>query len=121
MSEQPQPRANDTTPIQQLVIRDMNARWALGVERYGTSLQVGNGRRMSQDFLEELQDALVYATGIREQDCEIIMVLRHLLDIHRRAPGTDTCLTCAQLHPCHTTVDIDKILVILGATNDTVE
>lgn len=115
--EQPTPtRDPDRTEIQAVVIGDMRRRWDLGRQRYGTGLQIGNGRRMSQDYLEELQDALVYATGIVMQDDELIKIATHLLEtVHRQAPGGDACATCVESHPCHTAVDLDRMLGLLGA------
>lgn len=120
MGEQPDPVINDSPVIQALVIEDMHARWVLGKERYrNDGLQVGNGRRMSQDFLEEVQDMLVYATGVREQDRQLGEIVIHLLDIHRRAPGNGgMCQTCIQPFPCHTAVDLEHILEILGITRE---
>jgi hypothetical protein len=43
-----------------LVIKDMEARHQLGIERYGTPLQPHNGRNSLQDVYEELLDACVY-------------------------------------------------------------
>ena len=113
---QPPPARNDREEIQAIVISELRERLEHGRKTYGTGLQVGNGRRMSQDALEEIQDLLVYMTGIREQDSEIIAVCRHLLDLHRTSLGNGgMCQTCVQPSPCHTAIDVACILKILGA------
>lgn len=61
--EQPAPIPNDSVDIQTLVLADMEARYALGVQRYGTGLQVGNGRDMLRDAYEEALDLCVYLRG----------------------------------------------------------
>jgi hypothetical protein len=43
------------------VIKDMQERHELGMERYGTPLQAFNGRRALVDHYQELLDGLVYA------------------------------------------------------------
>jgi hypothetical protein len=49
-------------------IRDLLAeRKRLGVERYGSLLQAGNGRDARRDLLEELADAAVYARQVQEE------------------------------------------------------
>lgn len=42
----------------------MIARRQLGIERYGTPLQRGNGRDAERDYREELLDAMVYAQAL---------------------------------------------------------
>jgi len=59
-TEQPAPMSNDSQPIWDLVVADMSARNALGVERYGTPLQAFNGRKALQDVYEEALDMVVY-------------------------------------------------------------
>jgi len=61
--EQPPPIPNDRPAIQDLVIADMKARKAVGLERYGTLLQPGNGRDFLRDLYEELLDACNYVRG----------------------------------------------------------
>ena len=60
MSDQPDPKPNDGTPISELVIADIQERARLGRERYGTPLQAFNGRDALQDAYEEVLDAAVY-------------------------------------------------------------
>jgi hypothetical protein len=45
----------------------MALRKALGLERYHTILQAGNGRNPFQDCTEELADAVVYARQMLEE------------------------------------------------------
>lgn len=116
MSEQPAPQTNDAPIIQAVVIADLHARWELGRGRYNVpGLQVGNGRDMSRDALEEVQDLLIYMTGIRERDRQITQLLLHLWDVHTDRDGT--CVTCGTEVPCHTTLDITRILALLGSHN----
>ncbi len=58
---QPNPVANTNPAIQDLVVADMAARKALGIQRYGTALQAGNGRDALRDLYEELLDGCNYA------------------------------------------------------------
>lgn len=43
-----------------LLVREIEKRKALGLSRYGTILQAGNGRNALQDLLDELIDGCVY-------------------------------------------------------------
>jgi transcriptional regulator with XRE-family HTH domain len=82
--DQPLPVANDGPSMHDLVIEDLD-RWPvssstqvairellaerkrLGLERYGSLLQRGNGRDWLRDLREECADALVYARqGLEE-------------------------------------------------------
>lgn len=67
MTEQPPPIPNDGPSVWQLVLRDMYAREQLGIMRYGTPLQVGNGRDALQDAYEEALDLAVYLRQEIEQ------------------------------------------------------
>lgn len=58
--EQPAPIPNDSTPIVDLVIKDMEERKRIGIERYGVALQANNGRDALRDTYEELLDACIY-------------------------------------------------------------
>ena len=63
-------RAGDSQPIpihhegqgyvQEAVMDDIERRMQLGIERYGTGLQINNGRRALVDLYEELLDAVCY-------------------------------------------------------------
>lgn len=58
--EQPQPIANRSTPVWDLVIADMRERDHVGRQRYGTPLQAGNGRDALVDAYQEALDLVVY-------------------------------------------------------------
>ena len=62
--EQPMPITNNNPILQELVIEDMESRLNLGIERYGTGLQAGNGRDMLLDAYEEALDLCVYLRGV---------------------------------------------------------
>lgn len=66
-AEQPDPVPNESGSIQQLVIADMAKREKVGIARYGTPLQVGNGRDMLRDAYEEALDLAVYLRGLIEE------------------------------------------------------
>lgn len=57
---QPAPRRNDSTPIAELVLADVQARRELGRRRYGTDLQAHNGRDALRDAYEEVLDLAMY-------------------------------------------------------------
>lgn len=58
--EQPMPQVNDQPHIHDLVMADIAARKALGLERYGTPLQAHNGRDALKDAYEEVLDLACY-------------------------------------------------------------
>lgn len=67
--DQPLPVKNDGEYVQHMVIRDVEARLKVGVERYGTGLQAHNGRDMLRDAYEEALDLATYLRGlIAERD-----------------------------------------------------
>jgi hypothetical protein len=57
---QPMPIPNDEPGIHTMVISDLRDREALGVRRYGTKLQAGNGRNALRDAYDECLDMAVY-------------------------------------------------------------
>ena len=63
-NDQPMPILNNGPIMQELVMDDMKSRLKLGIWRYGTGLQAGNGRDMLQDAYEEALDLCVYLRGI---------------------------------------------------------
>lgn len=70
-TDQPLPKVNDRPFVQDMVIADIEARKALGIRKYGTALQSGNGRDMLQDAYEEVLDLAIYLRGAideRERD-----------------------------------------------------
>lgn len=75
---QPSPIPNDSVSIWQLVIKDMQDRERLGQKRYGTVLQVGNGRDPLQDAYEEALDLAVYL----KQELETRRQIRSAHSIH---------------------------------------
>jgi hypothetical protein len=58
--EQPEPIHTDEKPVWEMVIEDMKQRDNLGRQRYGTPLQVSNGRDALRDAYEEALDLAVY-------------------------------------------------------------
>lgn len=60
MPEQPMSIPNDSVCIQDLVIRDIENRKAIGLKKYGTLLQAHNGRDALQDAYEEALDLCQY-------------------------------------------------------------
>ena len=68
IEDQPAPIPNDRPSIHDLVLQDMLERKAIGLERYGTPLQAGNGRDALIDLYQELQDAVAYTRQKIEED-----------------------------------------------------
>lgn len=58
--DQPPPVPNDGPALWDLVLADMRERHQVGVRRYGTALQAGNGRDMLVDAYQEILDLAVY-------------------------------------------------------------
>lgn len=114
-NEQPMPVPNERPLIQNLVIDDLHARLKHGIETYGTGLQAGNGRDARRDAYEEAMDLTLYLRQLLEERAEIIKILDHLLLLHYDAYGL--CAICTDMHPCHTAIDIDRVLGLLGAKN----
>lgn len=66
---QPPPTPNDTVPVVDQLHAYLDQRRALGVRRYGVSLQAGNGRDALVDALEEAIDLVQYlAQAVIERD-----------------------------------------------------
>lgn len=57
---EPAPVKNDTTPIWDLVIKDIKERDDIGEEKYGVRLQAHNGRNPLVDAYQEALDLVVY-------------------------------------------------------------
>lgn len=69
--EQPMPIANNSPPIWELVIADMDARDNVGRQRYGVPLQAANGRDALRDAYEEALDQCAYIRqAIAERDAK---------------------------------------------------
>ena len=64
---QPKPTPNNSEPIVDQVIKDLQERKKVGIERYGTPLQANNGRDALQDLYEELLDAVQYIKQVMEE------------------------------------------------------
>ena len=87
--DQPLPVINDSDAIQDLVIQDHLARKQIGIQRYGTPLQVFNGRDGLRDAYEEGLDLVVYLRGIMEERIIMGVMLERLyfLTIGERQEG----------------------------------
>jgi hypothetical protein len=66
-AEEPPPTTGTGRPIWELVVEDMQARDAMGRERYGTPLLAHNGRDAMVDLYQELLDAVVYLRQALEE------------------------------------------------------
>jgi hypothetical protein len=74
------PTVNDEAQyIQDIVCDDIQARKAVGVDRYGTGLQTFNGRDADRDLYEELLDALMYQ---KQRQIERAQLVEVVLDLH---------------------------------------
>ena len=51
---------NDNPSIHDLVIKDIEDRKQFGLEKYGTLLQAGNGRKTLNDAYQEVLDLAAY-------------------------------------------------------------
>lgn len=121
MSEQPRPMPNDHVVVQDELVELIKQRKQLGVERYNTVLQAGNGRDMLQDALEESLDLSIYLMGVKVAQELIVKVLTHVRDIHRPTSDERSCAVCADAvmtralpYPCHTRCDVERVLLLLG-------
>jgi hypothetical protein len=89
--DQPLPVDNGGEFVQQLVIDDIKARIAVGIERYGTPLKTFNGRNVDQDLYEELIDASTYLRQRlveRVEMAEAVVGLTRLLEeTYTELPG----------------------------------
>lgn len=66
-TDQPLPSVNDRPFVQDLVVADIEARKQLGIRKYGTALQSGNGRNMLLDAYEEVLDLAIYLRGALDE------------------------------------------------------
>lgn len=76
IKDQPPPQPSDRIDIQALVIRDIEDRRILGIERYGTPLQAFNGRDALVDAYQEALDLAIY--------------LRQAIEERTDAPASET-------------------------------
>lgn len=67
---EPAPLHNDNPSIHDLVIKDMQSRKELGLAKYGTILQAGNGRNALKDAYEEVLDLAMYLKQKLEEENE---------------------------------------------------
>jgi hypothetical protein len=58
--------------VQELVIRDVQERMRVGMERYGTLLRPFNGRDALRDLYEELLDGAMYARQVLEEQKDVL-------------------------------------------------
>lgn len=59
-TEQPNPIHNDLIPINELVIKDLQERMIMGIEKYGMPLTPNNGRDPLLDAYQEAMDLVLY-------------------------------------------------------------
>lgn len=65
---EPPPVANDSPPIYQLVMADIETRALAGHVKYGMFLQPWNGRDALMDLYQELLDACCYIRQRMEEE-----------------------------------------------------
>ena len=68
VTDQPDPVHNDSVSIHDLVIVDIAQRKQFGLDKYGTYLQAGNGRKSLRDAYEEVLDAACYIRTLIEEE-----------------------------------------------------
>lgn len=68
---EPDPIANENPSIHDLVIQDLEDRKQFGLEKYGTTLQAGNGRRGLVDAYAEILDLVVYLRQHLEENKDV--------------------------------------------------
>lgn len=86
--------------VQDRLIKLIEERRTLGVQRYGRALQTFNGRNAVRDLLEELLDGATYAMQVEmEQEAQQARIGAGL-NLHTDDHGL--CRTCAAPSPCAT-------------------
>ena len=65
------PEKNNSSAIQDLVMRDILDQKIMGVKKYGTALQPFNKRSAKLDKYEELLDAAIYARQELQEEIEL--------------------------------------------------
>jgi|SRR6188508_1858839 len=68
LTVQPPPQANDQPSSHDLVVEDLLKRKEFGLAKYGTLLQVFNGRNSLEDAYDEILDLAVYLRTLLEED-----------------------------------------------------
>lgn len=81
--DQPVPVISGRRPVQELIIEDWKQRLAVGVARYGTGLQLFNGRNGFRDLYEELIDATNYTRQVIEERQEMLDKISEVLADHK--------------------------------------
>ena len=80
------PKKNETTPIWDLVIKDIQERDANGLKKYGTRLQAFNGRNALIDSYQEVLDLIVYfRQSVEERD----VMVDFLKKVSKLTEGSD--------------------------------
>ena len=67
IEDQPAPIPNNTIPIVDLVMNDLQERKTVGIARYGTPLQANNGRDALIDAYQEALDLCIYLRQVIEE------------------------------------------------------
>lgn len=67
MKQTKKPKKNNSRPIADLVIEDIEWRKQMGKKKYGTYLQAHNGRSALQDAYEEALDLAHYLKQLLEE------------------------------------------------------
>lgn len=78
--DQPLPTGATTEPgAHDRIIELMQQRRALGLARYGSTLQPHNGRNTAQDLVDELADGIVYAQTLGTELADLEEALRRVV------------------------------------------
>jgi len=86
LTEQALPTPNAGPSVQEMVIADIRVRMQVGLERYGTLLQPGNGRDALRDALRDAyEEAVDLAMYLRQAIAERDATPRVCVDCHRAA------------------------------------
>ncbi|MFH8483150.1 hypothetical protein [Streptomyces sp. NPDC018055] len=97
--DQPLPTAGQES-VQDALIKHIEKRRELGIQRYGTPLQTFNGRNAVRDALEEALDLATYLMQVEMEQAARQAGLREALKLHEADQGL--CRTCAAPSPCAT-------------------
>ncbi|MFE6000363.1 hypothetical protein ACFQ6C_26440 [Streptomyces sp. NPDC056454] len=97
--DQPLPTAGQES-VQDALIKRIEERRELGIQRYGTPLQTFNGRNAVRDALEEALDLATYLMQVEMEQTARQAGLREALKLHEADQGL--CRTCATPTPCAT-------------------
>jgi hypothetical protein len=72
-------------PKSEDMIKFMHKRKMHGLEKYGTVLHADNGRNAALDLLEELSDALAYATILYQQGFADLRLMNGVITLYHDA------------------------------------